>query len=335
MANAQKIKFKNTDCILLSADGYEAVVCPSLGNQVLRFRSHDPDCEIFRYREDVTIDTIKEAPAIWGLPTMYLPNRFDGGIIKTSDSVYKMPINEPDYNNYLHGFVFKRPYEIEYMTADEEKAVLCASFTYNKNDEMYKFFDVDFKIAITFTLSDEGLYQEITLKNLSDKALPVSIATHTCINAPLVDGGNEEDMLLTVPIGKKCELNDRFLPTERLLELNDGDKEYKSGEKRPTGQVIENDMYTAAKADLFGKPFNGTIVKDTAKNVLLLNEVSEEFMFYNMWNDLGEKGYFCPEPMTAMINSPNLMLDREVSGYKELKGGEEVSCHQSFKVIKE
>ncbi len=335
MANAQKIKFKNTDCIMLSADGYEAVVCPSLGNQVLRLRSHDPNCEIFRYREDVTIDTIQEAPAIWGLPTMYLPNRFDGGIIKTSDSVYKMPINEPDYNNYLHGFVFKRPYEIEYMTADEKKAVLCASFTYNKNDEMYKYFDVDFKIIITFTLSDEGLYQEITLKNLSDKALPVSIATHTCINAPLVDGGNEKDMLLTVPIGRKCELNDRFLPTERLLELNDWDKEYKNGEKRPTGQVIENDMYTADKATLFGKPFNGTIVKDTAKNVLLLNEVSEEFMFYNMWNDLGEKGYFCPEPMTAMINSPNLTLDREVSGYKELKGGEEFSCHQNFKVIRE
>ncbi len=335
MAEAQKIKFKNTDCILLRANGYEAVVCPSLGNQVLRLRSENPDCEIFRYREDVTIETIKEAPAIWGLPTMYLPNRFDGGVIKTSDSIYKMPVNEPDYNNYLHGFVFKRPYEVEYMTADEKKAVVCASFTYNKDDEMYKYFDVNFKITIAFTLSDDGLYQEIKLKNLSNKALPVSIATHTCINAPLVSGGNEKDMLLTVPIGKKCELNDRFLPTERLIPLTEWDLEYKYGKKRPTGQVIENDMYTAEKAELFGKPFNGTIVKDTNKKVLLLNEVSEEFKFYNMWNDLGEKGYFCPEPMTAMINSPNLTLNREISGYKELKGGEEFSCHQSFKIVKE
>ena len=334
MSSAEKIVFKNTSCVRLCAGGYEAVICPSIGNQVLRLRNIPLDCEIFRYRDDVSIETIKEAPAIWGLPTMYLPNRFDRGIIKTSDSTYQMPINEPDYQNYIHGFVFKRPYELNELKTDKDKAVMSGSFTYNKDDEMYKYFDVNFKITITFELSQNGLYQKILLKNLSKKALPVSICTHTCINAPLVNGSSEKDMRLSVPIGERCELSERFLPTERLLELSDWDIEYKNGTKRPTGQVIENDMYTAVPNTFDGKPFNGTVVYDDAKGIALLNEVSKEFKFYNMWNDSGDKGYFCPEPMTAMINAPNLELDAGISGYKELLFGEEFCCSQSFKVVK-
>ena len=49
-----------------------------------------------------------------------------------------------------------------------------------------------------------------------------------------------------------------------------------------------------------------------------------------MWNDGGDKGYFCPEPMTAMINAPNLALDDEVTGYRELKKGETFKCWQRF-----
>ena len=335
MTKAEKIIFKQTDCVRLCSGEYEAIICPLIGNQVLRLRNTLLNCEVFRYCDDVSIDTIKQAPAIWGLPTMYLPNRFDKGVIKTSDSVYHMPINEPDCNNYIHGFVFKRPYQIDELKTDGDKAIMSASFTYNKEDEMYKYFDVDFKITVLFELSQNGLFQKILLKNLSKKALPVSICTHTCINAPLVEGADEAALRLSVPIDKRCELNDRFLPTERLLELSEWDIEYKNGTKRPTGQVIENDMYTAVTNTFDGKPFNGTVVYDDSNGIVLLNEVSEEFKFYNMWNDSGDKGYFCPEPMTAMINAPNLTIDRKASGYKELLSGGEFFCSQSFKVIKQ
>lgn len=334
MPDASRITFKDTDCVKLSAAQYEAVICPSLGCQVLRFTHQDPDCEIFRYREDVTIEEIKEAPAIWGLPTMYLPNRFDGGLIKTSDSEYHMPINETDFGNYLHGFVYKRPYTVTKLGTDGEKAFLTAEFVYGEDDEMYKYFGVSFVMTISFILDKNGLSQNIKLKNLCDKSLPVSIATHTCINAPLVVGGDEKDMLLKIGIDKKCGLNDRFLPDEKLYDLTSWDEEYRDGTKLPTGQVIENDMYTGADNSFEDKPFYGSAVYDTEKRVALINEVSREFKFFNIWNHDGDKGYFCPEPMTAMINSPNLKLPREESGYRELNPGEEFSCSQSFKIVK-
>lgn len=33
----------------------------------------------------------------------------------------------------------------------------------------------------------------------------------------------------------------------------------------------------------------------------------------------GFNGYFCPEPMTAMIDAPNLSMPAEMTGYREIK----------------
>lgn len=332
MSKADKVIFKNEECVMLEAGGYNAVIAPQIGSSVLRLRDEKLKVEVFRYKDDVTMDAINEAREIWGLPTLYLPNRFDKGVLKTSDAVYQLPVNEKDLNNHLHGFVQNRVHEIQKLSAEEENdtAVLVTYYKYDENDEFFKYFPLKFKISYTFTLSKEGLKQEIALTSLADKKLPVSICTHTCINAPICDGGNEADMTLSVPVGNKCELNDRNLPTERLTELSSWDREYKDGVKMPTLQVISDDMYTACMNKLDGEDFYGCYVTDNKKGIRLCNEVSREFKFWNMWNHEGDKGYFCPEPMTAMINAPNLSLDREISGYTELSNGETFTCWQRF-----
>lgn len=322
--------FKGIKCVRMQSGKYTCIVAPSMGAAVLRLRDEENKIEVFRYKDDCTADTINQAREIWGLPTLYLPNRFDNGVIKTSDGVYNMPVNEEKLGNFIHGWVHKRPHEVECYSTQDKKAVLVTSYTFDKNDEMYKYFPVDFKISYTFTLTDKGLLQEIYLTNNSDKALPVSICTHTCLNAPMCDGGREDTMRLCVPIGEKCELNERCLPTEKLLPLNDWDKEYNDGTKMPTRQVISNDMYTAEMNTLDGKEFYGAFVTDTANGHKICNEVSKEFRFWNMWNDNGDKGYFCPEPMTAMINSPNLSLSGSVSGYEEITKGHTFKCWQRF-----
>lgn len=323
--------FKGIKCVRLETEKYLAVVSPETGCGVLRLFDKKNKIEVFRYREECTIGTINEAREIWGLPTLYLPNRFDGGIIKTSDAQYKLPINEKDLGNFLHGWVHKRVHSVDHAFSDGQKAVLRTSFEHNRSDEMYEYFPLDFRISYIFTLSDEkGLEQEIRLENKSGKMLPVSLCTHTCLNAPMTEGGREDTMRLHVPIEKKCELDERCLPTEKLLELSDWDIEYKNGTKRPTLQVISNDMYTACMNTVDGKDFYGVVVTDTATGHRILNEVSEQFKFWNMWNHDGDKGYFCPEPMTAMINAPNLSLPGDVSGYTEIAGGESFVCGQRF-----
>lgn len=324
--------FKKTPCVRLEAGRYTAVIVPSKGSAVLRMRDEERGMEIFRFLNKANMKAMQAAPEIWGLPTLYLPNRFDAGVIKTSDGEYHFPLNDK-LGNYIHGWVHKREHKIEFAGVKGKKAVLSTSYTFDKSDEMYQYFPVDFKIEYTFTLTEEeGLRQDIKLTCLSkDKVLPVSICTHTCFNAPMTDGGEESDMRLSVPIGERCELTKRCLPTEKLLPLDSWDMEYKNGTKRPVGQKLDNDMYTAVQNEFKGEPFNGVIVTDVKTGNVLLNEVSKEFRFWNMWNCGGKKGYFCPEPMTAMINSPNLTLPKKVSGYAELKPGKSFRCWQSFR----
>ena len=322
---------KGVSCVRLTAGRYTAVVSPLYGASVWRMQDTVLGVEVFRYKEDVTADEIDGAREIWGLPTLYLPNRFDRGVLKTSDAEYRLPINETLFDNFIHGWVHKRPHKIESCTAGEDKAVLVTSFTHDSTDEMYAFFPVDFKISYTFELSEaEGLKQTVKLTSLSKKKLPVSVCTHTCISSPITVGGGEDGLRLMVPVGEKCELDGRCLPTERLLPLTDYDKQYKEGTMPPVLHDIDNDMYTACEGELDGKPFYGAVVTDTKSGRRVCNEVSREYGFWNMWNDKGGNGYFCPEPMTAMINCANLALPAEVSGYRELSEGESFECWQRF-----
>ncbi len=324
-------QMKGVSCVRLTAGRYTAVVSPLFGASVWRMQDTKLGVEVFRCKEDITAAEIDCAREIWGLPMLYLPNRFDRGVLKTSDAEYRLPINEPLFGNFIHGWVHKRAHKIEKLEAGESKATLVTSFTHDKNDEMYEYFPVDFRISYTFELSEEeGLKQTVTLTDLSDKKLPVSICTHTCISSPISVGGSEDGLRLMVPVAEKCELDERCLPSERLLPLGDYDKKYKDGTMPPVLHDIDNDMYTACEGTLDGKPFYGMTVTDEKTGRRVCNEVSREFKFWNIWNDRGSNGYFCPEPMTAMINCANLGLPREVSGYAELSKGESFTCWQRF-----
>ncbi len=90
----------------------------------------------------------------------------------------------------------------------------------------------------------------------------------------------------------------------------------------PVEHVINNDIYPSVIADLDGVPFRGAIISDLASGKEIFYEVDDAFKFWIFWNHDGDKGYICPEPITWMIDAPNLPLHNEESGYIELAPGE-------------
>lgn len=329
--SVQTVDFNGTPCVKLQAGGYTALVAYEIGSNVIRLHDDVNGIEFFRFKPDNPADAIKQSAEVWGLPTLYLPNRFADGVLKTSDAVYQLPVNEKaPYNNHIHGFIHKRIHEVIGKGADEKSAWVKTRYIYDEKDEFFAFLPVKFTAEYTFILSDKGLEQKICFTNNDTKVLPMSLASHTTINAPFVDGGREEDIRLSVPVGKKCELNSRCLPTEKLLDLTDWDLEYKNGTKCPVLQVVDNDMYFGECLDPDGKKFHGIIAEDIASGKKLCYEVSEEYGFWIIWNDRGFNHYFCPEPMTAMIDAPNLSLPAEISGYREVAPGETFESYQHF-----
>lgn len=332
MNKAQMMIFNGINCIKLRAGKYEALIAYEIGSNVIRLQDTENGIEFFRFSDSETAETVKGSPEVWGLPSLYLPNRFADGILKTSDNVYHLPVNEKaPYNNHIHGFMHKRAHEIVEYKADDEKAYAKTRFVYDKNDPFYKYLPVDFTAEFTFTLSpDEGLIYQLRMTNNSDKQMPISLATHTTINSPFVAGAKESESRLQVPVGNKCILNDRCLPTKELRAPDKYDLLYLGGSQCPVLQNIDNDMYQAEDMVYNGNKFHGVIAKDLESGKGIGYEVSDNYKFWIIWNDKGFNKYFCPEPMTAMIDAANLDLPADITGKTEIAPGESYEVSQHF-----
>ena len=328
---ARKAQHKGIEAVELAAGGYYAVVAPQIGSNVLRLRDTEKNMEIFRYRDDVSIAEIMNSTEVWGLPTLYLPNRLDGGLLKTSDGEYHLPVNEGKFGNHLHGFLQKRAHKIKALAAEDGKAYVTTEFVYDENDFFFTCFPVKFTAEITIELSADGMKHTISLTNDFDKMMPISIATHTTINAPFVDGGKLENIRLQVPAIKRITFNKRrWLPDGEQHDLDKRDIKYLEGTKCPVLRDICNDMFTGGTVKLDGEDFRGCVMTDTESGKRICYEIEDKYKFWIVWNDRGFNNYFCPEPMTAQVNAPNLDMPGEESGYTEIAPKETYSVWQRF-----
>jgi aldose 1-epimerase len=89
----------------------------------------------------------------------------------------------------------------------------------------------------------------------------------------------------------------------------------------------------AVRGNPSGEDFYGLVVEDKASGKKIGYEISEDYKFWIFWNDRGFNGYFCPEPMSAMIDAPNLDIPAGLSGYRELGPNESAVFKQRFFTI--
>lgn len=312
-----------------------AWIAPGIGSNVIRFRNVKDDMEIFRFSKDVTPDDIKRSPEVYGLPSLYLPNRLSGGRLKTTDAQYQLEVNEKDLGNFIHGFLHKREHTVVAYSTDEVQgtATVETEYQYDESDPYYQYLPIKFCAHYKFQLSKDGLHYDFTMTNCSNVQLPFGFCTHTTIMAPFTSDGSWEDTRLYVPIGEKWILNDKCIPTTEIISLGDHDKQYLTGSMVPVKHILNNDVYFAEQGDFLGEPLYGCVISDLASDKHIVYEVSEDYRYWVIWNDWGEKGYFCPEPMTWMIDAPNLNLPVEETGYEELAPGESKTVHQHFYTV--
>ena len=315
-------EYKGEEFIELLAGRYRAVIAPFLGSNVIRMQDTEEGIEIFRFDESLSIEDLLASPEVYGLPTLYLPNRLAGGVLKTSDATYQFPLNDP-LGHHIHGFLHKRKHTIVSTDSEGDCAIAKTEYVYDENDEFFETFPVSFKAEFTFSLSDKGLSYAFKMTNTSkDRQLPFGVCNHTTINGPFTKTGNPLDMRLYVPIGEKWELNSVNIPTLEFLPHTNHDKQYLTGSLVPVKQDIDNDVFFAEMGSLDGKPFYGITATDNATGKKICYEVCKDFKFWIIWNDHGEKGFFCPEPSTWIIDAPNLPIPPSESGYVELAPGE-------------
>ena len=320
--SCKETQLNGAPVIEMKAGGYLAIIAPTVGSNIARLRDCKNKIEILRYHKENPMKKLVANPCTYGMPTLYLPNRLNKGVLKVSDATYQLPVNESRFQNYIHGFLHTRNYSVVETTTEGDKAIAKTSYVYDENDLFFEYFPVKFRSDLEFVLDEEGLHYSFTLTNLSDKQMPYGVCNHTSFKAPFTKKGKGKNIRLQIPAVKRCVLNDRQLPTGEVKDLSAYDEQYAKGTKLVNKVPINNDMYSVTTGEVDGKPFYGAIMTDTVTGKRICYEVDETFKFFIVWNDRGTKDYYCPEPMSWMIDAPNLDLPAEETGYIELAPNE-------------
>lgn len=305
--------------IKFCSGGYEAVVLPGVGANIVSLRHTELNCDILR--SPVEVNAFKSFPVVYGIPVLFPPNRIEDGTFEAAGQKYVFPINEVSRNNHCHGFLYYQKWETGRMEIlPDGTAEVELYFAADKSTNFYKYFPHEFKITIINRLSSEGLRQDITIENNSSSPMPMGLGFHTVFNFPFCKDSTGEYYRLILSAGDLWELNDRMLPTGRLLPLSEKYKPLREEGINP-GKFPMDAHFTAEPLSTGTGYFHGAILRDTSKNIDLVYEVGKSFKHWMIWNDNGKKGFVCPEPQTWVVNAPNIKLPSEVTGLHIIEPG--------------
>src|SRR5487761_1894286 len=147
---------------IISAGGYEAGIrnyggglswLKFLGRDLVE--PYDKTATIERFRGDVL--------APW-------PNRIRDGLYSFDNHEFRLPINEKNRNNSLHGLVNGLNWQVAVKTISEvELAVTLASCD---------FYPSTLQMRVRYQLDEEGLLWSLTAKNVGREKVPYGASIH-------------------------------------------------------------------------------------------------------------------------------------------------------------
>ena len=263
--NCCKSKIENTDwkgldAVRFCAGGYEALVIPGVGANVIELIDNVRGLNLLRVPDNA--DAFKARPQVFGIPVLFPPNRIEDGTFTAAGRIYNFPINEPAKNNHIHGFLHKRAWNVTRSETSENSAIVELTFDGNKNTDFYQYLPHEFECKLLYTLSEKGLEQKIAVINKSDSAMPLGVGFHTAFKMPFHPDSKGEECLMRVSIGRKWQLDERILPTGNLMSLSPADEALRNQGTAPVGQVLDLMHYTSKPIQLGDREFHGAVIED-------------------------------------------------------------------------
>ncbi|MBM7645899.1 aldose 1-epimerase [Scopulibacillus daqui] len=310
----KKIIFNGFQAYELNHFPYQAVVIPEFGGNLVAFRDVEKDYRFIR--EPLDIEDFKQNPCLYGIPVLFPPNRYEDGTFEFQGHVYQFPINEKSKNNHLHGFFYDRPWEVAGKGQTENSCYIELSQTIDEQTEVYRYFPHPFTIILRYSLSSKGLSQKVSVINKGTISMPLMLGFHTSIHAPFAKNSKPEDYTVYLAIKDRIDLNERSLPTGKRLPLDENEKKLAAEGISPYFNPLDH-HYSAVN-----NGGNCMILTDKKEKVSLVYDVGNQYHFWMFYNKDAKSGFFCPEPQTGMVNSPNVNLPSSHTGLIELKPGD-------------
>ncbi|SHJ93553.1 aldose 1-epimerase [Alicyclobacillus tolerans] len=300
----QKTIYAGEEAIQLTADGYEAILLPKRGGNLVALRQPAQSLRFLREPEN-RMDAFKHSPLRFGIPVLFPPNRYDHGRFKLLGKQYQLPMNEPEYQNHLHGILYHLPWDV--LDMGENYVILCQEI--KVGHPFYEFWPHDFSLILKYKLNSLGLHQEARMENHGDEPMPCMLGFHTSLQIPFHTQSAPLDYRFQADIEQRWELNERMLPTGRRLSLNSWEKQMDENGIYPFDSIMDN-LYSAKERE----DSQRAILTDQRLGVRFIYETDRQYRFWMIWNNKASGDIFCVEPQTCIGNAPNVALPTEETG---------------------
>jgi aldose 1-epimerase len=174
-----------------------------------------------------------------GQPLLPWPNRLGDGRYAFEGREYQLPIDEVSASNAIHGLTRW----LNWHTVDQQPDRLTMALTLHSRPG-YPF---PLDLRLTYRLADDGLAIHTEAINVGSQSLPFGAGFHPyyTVGTPLVDAAT-----LRVPASHTLELDGRGLPTGRLLDVANGELDFRVG--RPIDATRLDTCFTNLERDTAG-----------------------------------------------------------------------------------
>ena len=234
------------------------------------------------------------------------PNRIENGEYEFQGRKYKLPINEENNRNSLHGFVYSRQFDlVERMITDNFGAIGLKLFY----DRLYTGYPFAFRLLVRFILWKSSSLEVIfVITNVDKVEIPMGVGWH-----PIFELGDRIDRFqLKLPVKKMFVLSDRMIPNGKTVDYEYANKPLLIGNRNFDSVFLVDNSSSRVTTEIFDVERKVTIE--------VWQEVGEKkFNFLQVYTPPDRRG-IAIEPMSCNINAFN-----NKEGLIVMKPGEEIS----------
>lgn len=248
----------------LQNGAWTCCISSEYGINVTSLRHHDFPL----LREPQTEDALRADPVLYGIPLLLPPNRTAGGTFVFDGKTYSLLINEPLFNNHLHGLLYHTPFHVL------EYSGCCLTSEFINHGEVFPF---PFRIEVKDSLDTQGYRRILKVTNTGDTAMPLTLGFHTTFT---------ESPYFSVPVGKRWIVNEAHIPTGEMADLTPEEQTYRN-DRIPKSGSISGFFKAKGKTARIGK----------------YAFTADGFDQWILYNGGGSQGYLCIEPQSGPVNA--------------------------------
>ena len=261
--------------ITLKSPAFAADINLTRGANCIRLCHLPTNTAILREPDYSALDN----PFLYGMPVLFPANRISGAAFPWRGKQITLPLNEPATGCHIHGTLHETPFALE--SADETSLTALYRST---ADALYAAFPFAFTMRLRYTLDDAGLTLDAEITNDGEEPMPAPLAFHTTFNA---DGAILQD-----EVAEAWERDENYLPTGRILPLDDTSRAIRAGEYAAGREPISR---------LYRVSGRRTTLTEGGLKIVYENDAAYRWrLTYS-----SGAGFICLEPMTNFVNALN------------------------------